>query len=186
MLVAVDPGGLPRCALERCAGRGLNLKSILVVGAGELGERVVETIEHHRELGFRVTGVLTRNLAEGPDTTVRGAPVIGTTDDRGEGPPGAAGGSGHHRPAVGGQPLMKSLMERLALHTVDVKVVPDLFQYMTLCGGLEEFGGLPIISLQGGPLEGWNLVAKRAFDVLFSLARAARPLAADADRRRWR
>ena len=65
-------------------------------------------------------------------------------------------------------PLMKSLMERLALHTVDVKIVPDLFQYVTLYGGLEEFGGLPIVSLQGGPLEGWNLVAKRAFDVLFS------------------
>jgi len=65
-------------------------------------------------------------------------------------------------------PLMKSLMERLALHTVDVKIVPDLFQYVTLYGGLEEFGGLPIVSLQGGPLEGWNLVAKRAFDILFS------------------
>ena len=51
-------------------------------------------------------------------------------------------------------PLMKALMERLALHTVDVKVVPDLYQYVTLYGGLEEFGGLPIISLQGGPAAG--------------------------------
>ena len=65
-------------------------------------------------------------------------------------------------------------MERLALRTVDVKVVPDLYQYITLYGGLEEFGGLPIISLQGDPLDGWNLVAKRAFDILFSAARAAR------------
>jgi len=51
-----------------------------------------------------------------------------------------------------------------------VKIVPDLFQYVTLYGGLEEFGGLPIVSLQGGPLEGWNLVAKRVFDILFSAA----------------
>ena len=55
------------------------------------------------------------------------------------------------------QPLVKPLMERLALRTVDVKVVPDLYQYSTLYGGLEEFGGLPIISLQGDPLDGWNL-----------------------------
>jgi len=66
--------------------------------------------------------------------------------------------------------LLKTLMGKLALRTVDVKIVPDLFQYVTLYGGLEEFGGLPIVSLQGGPLEGWNLVAKRVFDILFSAA----------------
>jgi Undecaprenyl-phosphate glucose phosphotransferase len=128
---------------------------------------VVETIEHHRELGFQVTGVLSRDALL-PGTTVRGAPVIGTTDDLER--------ILQQKPVdqvilalpSEDMPLMKSLMERLALHTVDVKIVPDLFQYVTLYGGLEEFGGLPIISLQGGPLEGWNLVAKRAFDVLFS------------------
>jgi len=55
------------------------------------------------------------------------------------------------------------------LRTVDVKVVPDLYQYITLCGGLEEFGGLPIINLQSHPLAGWNLVFKRVFDVLLAL-----------------
>ena len=65
--------------------------------------------------------------------------------------------------------MVKRLMEQLALRTVDVKVVPDLYQYITLCGGLEEFGGLPIISLQSAPLDGWNRVGKRAFDILFSL-----------------
>jgi lipopolysaccharide/colanic/teichoic acid biosynthesis glycosyltransferase len=54
--------------------------------------------------------------------------------------------------------------------TVDVKVVPDLFNYVTLRGGLEEFGGLPIISLQGAPLDGWNLIAKRVFDLMVSAA----------------
>ena len=156
-----------RIWLESLRRKGLNLKSILLVGAGELGERVVETIGQHRELGFRVTGVLSRDLLL-PGTTVRGAPVVGTADDLEQ--------ALRERPVdqvilalpSEDMPLIKSLMERLALHTVDVKIVPDLFQYVTLYGGLEEFGGLPIVSLQGGPLEGWNLVAKRAFDVLFS------------------
>jgi len=158
-----------RVWLEALRRRGLNLKSILLVGAGELGERVVETIEHHRELGFRVTGVLSRDLLL-PGTTVRGVPVIGTADEveriLTEHPvdqvilalPSEDTG------------LLKTLMGKLALRTVDVKIVPDLFQYVTLYGGLEEFGGLPIVSLQGGPLEGWNLVAKRVFDSLFSAA----------------
>jgi Undecaprenyl-phosphate glucose phosphotransferase len=64
------------------------------------------------------------------------------------------------------QSQLRDIMEVLALRTIDVKVVPDLFNYVTLRGGLEEFGGLPIISLQGAPLEGWNRIAKRTFDIL--------------------
>jgi len=158
-----------RVWLESLRRRGLNLKSILLVGAGELGERVVETIEHHRELGLRVTGVLSRDLRL-PGTTVRGVPVIGTAEELDriltEHPVDQVILALPSEDTA----LLKTLMERLALRTVDVKIVPDLFQYVTLYGGLEEFGGLPIVSLQGGPLEGWNLVAKRVFDILFSAA----------------
>jgi Undecaprenyl-phosphate glucose phosphotransferase len=166
LLVAATRVGF-RMALESMRRRGQNLKSILLIGAGGLGERVVETIEHHRELGFRVTGVLSRDALL-PGTTVLGVPVLGTTEELDR----------VLRENVVDQvilalpsedmPLLKALMEKLALRTVDVKIVPDLFQYVTLYGGLEEFGGLPIVSLQGGPLEGWNLVAKRAFDALLS------------------
>jgi Undecaprenyl-phosphate glucose phosphotransferase len=156
-----------RVWLEALRRRGLNLKSILLVGAGELGERVVETIEHHAELGFRVTGVLSRDLLL-PGTTVQGVPVIGTADELDrilvEHPVDQVILALPSEDTA----LLKALMEKLALRTVDVKIVPDLFQYVTLYGGLEEFGGLPIVSLQGGPLEGWNLVAKRVFDILFS------------------
>ena len=64
---------------------------------------------------------------------------------------------------------LKALMDRLSLETVDVRVVPDLYQYATLGRGVEEFAGLPIISLQDAPIYGWNSVLKRFFDVLFSM-----------------
>jgi Undecaprenyl-phosphate glucose phosphotransferase len=147
--------------------RGVNVKSVLVVGAGELGQRFIDTIELHRELGFKVVGVLTRR-PEKVGTEVRGVPVLGHFSDLGK--------VLDERPVdqvvlalpIDEHASLKELMEELALRTVDVKLVPDLFSFITLRGGLEEFGGLPIISLQGAPLEGWNLVAKRAFDVLVS------------------
>jgi exopolysaccharide biosynthesis polyprenyl glycosylphosphotransferase len=46
--------------------------------------------------------------------------------------------------------------------------VPDVYQYATLFGGLEEFGGLPIVNLQSVGVLGINAVAKRAFDLIFS------------------
>ncbi len=156
-----------RGVLAAIRRRGYNLKSILLVGTGSLGERVVDTIEGHRELGFRVVGALSREACP-PGATVRDVPVVGTTADLET--------VLAQRPvdqvilALPSEdtPLLKQLMERLALQTVDVKVVPDLFQYVTLYGGLEEFGGLPLIGLQGGPLEGWALVAKRLFDIVLA------------------
>jgi Undecaprenyl-phosphate glucose phosphotransferase len=156
-----------RAAFNELRRRGFNLKTILVVGAGSLGQRVIDTIHLHRELGFTVTGLLTRR-EEKLGTTINGVPVLGLYTDLER--------VLDQQPAdqvvialpLEEQGVLKTLMEQLAQRTVDVKVVPDLFNYVTLRGGLEEFGGLPIISLQGAPLEGWNRIAKRLFDVLFA------------------
>lgn len=156
-----------RAFFNQMRRRGYNLKSILVIGAGQLGQRVIDTIHGHRELGFKVTGVLTRK-AEKVGTMVEGAKVLGMISDvdrvLDENPVDQV----IIALPIEESAVMKELMEQLALRTVDVKVVPDLYQYITLRGGLEEFGGLPIISLQGGPLDGWNLIAKRVFDLLIS------------------
>jgi Undecaprenyl-phosphate glucose phosphotransferase len=64
---------------------------------------------------------------------------------------------------------LKTIMATLSQETVDVRVVPDLYQYMTLCGGIDEFAGLPLINLQATSLVGWNLVIKRLFDMSLAL-----------------
>jgi Undecaprenyl-phosphate glucose phosphotransferase len=157
-----------RAAFNALRRRGFNLKTILVVGAGELGARVIETIDQHRELGFTVTGVLTRK-PEKLGSFVKGAKVVGLISQVDEVLDAQAVDQVIIALPIDDQPLVKPLMEKLAQRTVDVKVVPDLYQYRTLRSGLEEFGGLPIISLQGAPLHGWNVVLKRTFDFGFSL-----------------
>jgi Undecaprenyl-phosphate glucose phosphotransferase len=148
--------------------RGLNLKSILIVGAGELGLRVIETIDEHRELGFKVTSLLSRR-SEKVGTQQHGVMVHGLYQDLDRVLSEHPIDQVIIALPIEEQPQLRSLMEVLALRTVDVKIVPDLLSFITLRGGLEEFGGLPMLSLQGAPLDGWNLVLKRAFDVLLSL-----------------
>lgn len=153
-----------RALFNELRRRGMNLKTILVVGAGTLGQRVVETIEQHRELGFTVTGLLTRK-PEKLGTTVQGVPVLGLFSELEKVLSERSIDQVILALPLEEQPQLRELMEVLALRTIDVKVVPDLFSYVTLRGGLEEFGGLPIISLQGAPMEGWNRIAKRVFDI---------------------
>jgi Undecaprenyl-phosphate glucose phosphotransferase len=140
---------------------------VLIVGAGELGQRMIDTINQHRELGFKVSGLLTRK-PEKVGTEIRGVKVIGQFSDLGRVLDQQLPDQVLLALPLEEQHQIRPLMEELAQRTVDVKLVPDLFQYMTLRGGFEEFGGLPIIALQGGPLDGWNRVLKRIFDVLFS------------------
>jgi Undecaprenyl-phosphate glucose phosphotransferase len=47
---------------------------------------------------------------------------------------------------------------------VDVKLVPDLYRFVSLGGYIEEFEGMPVISVQESPMTGFGLYVKRAVD----------------------
>jgi Undecaprenyl-phosphate glucose phosphotransferase len=153
--------------LQGLRRRGYNLRYVLVLGAGRLARQALEQIEAHRELGFRPVGCL--SLTRGRvGQKVDGTEVIGTIRDL--------------REVLTRQQVdqvlvalpsrsfrtLPRIMEICADTTVDVKLVPDVYQYATLFGGLEEFGGLPIVNLQSVGVLGINALAKRAFDVILS------------------
>src|SRR5262249_54327094 len=48
---------------------------------------------------------------------------------------------------------------------VDVKMVPDVLQFVTLRAAVEELEGLPVISLHQSPITGWSRVTKRGMDL---------------------
>ncbi len=158
-----------RSLTNKLRRRGFNQKKVLLVGAGVLGQRVVDTIEKRRELGFKVVGFFPLD-DQAPLTHPRGAENLGPVSGLEAALDSREVDQVILAVPLEAQALVRALMEPLSQRPVDVKVVPDLFQYMTLRGSFEEFGGLPIINLQGGPLHGWNLVLKRLFDIFLSLA----------------
>src|SRR2546425_7722646 len=153
--------------LQALRRRGYNLRYVLVLGAGRLARQVMEQIDLHRELGFRPVGCLsvTRKRV---GTSVAGVEGVGTIRDlrrtlesRGVDQVLVAlpSRSMHHLPRI---------MEVCADTTVDVKLVPDVYQYATLFGGLEEFGALPIVKLQSTGVLGFKTIDKPTFDLVFS------------------
>ena len=48
---------------------------------------------------------------------------------------------------------------------VDVRVVPDVLQFVTLRSVVEELEGLPVVSLAQSPITGWSRLAKRGMDI---------------------
>jgi len=166
MLVAATRLAI-RAALGRIRRSGGNLQQVLVAGAGDLGREVVERLREHRELGFTVVGFLDDDPGK-QQRKVHGVQVLGTIQDL---------------EAVVEQYPVDQLIIALPLSAhqrtvqlirqagqllLEVKVVPDLLQYYVLRAGVEDLDGLPVINLTQLPLDGWNRIVKRSFDVSLS------------------
>jgi Undecaprenyl-phosphate glucose phosphotransferase len=63
---------------------------------------------------------------------------------------------------------LAGLLDAVGDEPVTIHVVPDLLRFASLRGGIEQFEGMPFIHLRESPLYGWNRLAKRVFDFLFS------------------
>ncbi len=142
---------------------GYNQRHVVVIGAGALGQRVVQMLQSHPELGMKVRGYLSRNRTK-VGQIFQGVPVVGTFQEADDClnqqidvvflclPPDVENEA-------------ERLMTILSGTTAEVKVIPSIYEYITLRAEAEVFGGLPIITLQGSPLYGWNVFLKRCFDV---------------------
>jgi Undecaprenyl-phosphate glucose phosphotransferase len=152
-----------RRQLERMWAAGYNVKRILVAGAGELGQIVAETLQGHRELGYRVLGFLSDDPAP-PGRT--GLPVLGRLDEAKAVAEAERADQVYVALPLEEHARLVGLIRSLARECLDIKVVPDLVQYATIKAALEDIDGIPIISLNETPLQGWNSMVKRGMDFL--------------------
>jgi Undecaprenyl-phosphate glucose phosphotransferase len=63
---------------------------------------------------------------------------------------------------------MLRILQDVGNEMIDIRLVPDVFQFVTFKAGIEDFDGLPVINLTQVPLEGWNSLVKRSMDVVLS------------------
>jgi Undecaprenyl-phosphate glucose phosphotransferase len=150
---------------ERQWAAGENLTRVLVAGTGELGRTVAETLLAHRRLGYRVVGF----LGEGQGATGHaGLPVVGTIAAAREAVESSEVDQVYVALPLEEHARLVPLVQGLSNECVDLKVVPDVVQYATIRASLEDLDGIPIISLNEVPLQGWSSMAKRGMDALVS------------------
>ncbi len=146
---------------------GKNLRYVLIAGAGELGCEVVKRIDLHPEMGFKVVGFLTSEKDK-VGTLVNGYPVLGLLEDVSRHIKNHGVDKLFIALSMKCQEQFERILVNLCEESVDIKVVPDLLRFMNLSGGVDDFDGLPIVNLSESPLYGWNLVFKRATDIVIS------------------
>lgn len=153
-----------RFLLRELRRKGYNLRYMLIVGSGKVAGDLASRVRLHQELGIQLLGCLSKGGDEkrGPG----GMPVVGRYEDLGK----FIGRTDLDQIVVAlpleDHQLLPGIMAQLKDSIVDIKIVPDLYQFASLGGAIEEFEGLPVISLQECPLDGINLFTKRVVDVV--------------------
>jgi len=155
--------------LERRWRAGVGLKRILIAGAGDLGRMVADRVLQHREFGFQVVGFVD-DRAGGDHIGYRGLPLLGTLAEVGDIAQRERIDHLYVALPLEEHTKLLDLVEITSRECIDVKVVPDLLQFITLRARLEDLDGLPIININDVPLQGFNAWLKRVIDIGLSSA----------------
>lgn len=145
---------------------GRNLKRVLIAGTGPLARTVIDKMRLHEEFGFKVIGMLGD---AGENQSYRGVPVVGAFDEAEHLLRTRQIDQLYVALPLSAHEQILQLLRAVKNEIVEVKVVPDLLQYITLGAGVEDLDGVPIINLSRIPMEGFPAILKRGFDIVVAL-----------------
>lgn len=155
--------------MKRRYAKGLNLQNVLVVGAGEMGRAVAQKILVYKDLGFRLKGFLDDDRPVGEKVEIDGAvEVLGRLEDLG--PILEKGEISEVFVALDLNNYGK-ILETIKVanrYVVNIRLIPDLFQLLTLKANIQDLDGFPVISIDDVALRGGKSLVKRVEDVFVS------------------
>ncbi len=179
---------LIRNFLKQIRKKGYNLRYTLLVGSGVLARKIAARVKNRPEFGMKLVGCLERgehafsktvsskafnynisgSNALAIEQKTKNLPIIGTYDQL----PQVLAAHNIDQLIIAmplqDHDLLESLISSIGDSMVDVKIVPDVHRFIQLGSAIEEFDGLPVVSLAATPLIGMKKFIKRLADIIFS------------------
>jgi len=145
--------------------RGVIQDRVLVIGAGEVAELVVQKIRGSPFLGYHLLG-----FVNGPEAsvTIADLPRLGRIDDLPRLIDELAVDEIIIAMPEASDEAMVELISLCQRDRVSIKVFPDLFEIMAAGVTIDDLGGLPLLNVRDVALRGWRLSFKRAMDFVGS------------------
>ncbi|MBQ6444404.1 MAG: undecaprenyl-phosphate glucose phosphotransferase [Methanosphaera sp.] len=163
VLAAVERS-LLRLTLRKFRQEGFNIKYVLIIGAGEVGARLADTISVNSYLGYKIMGFLDDNVTG----EINNVKVIGKITDIEK----ILARNLVDRVIVSISPrhynVLGQIIESCEKMGVRADIVPDYYQYVSSNFNVELIDDIPLISVRNLPLDiTFNRYIKRIFDVVF-------------------
>jgi exopolysaccharide biosynthesis polyprenyl glycosylphosphotransferase len=151
--------------MKRRYNKGLNLKNVLIVGAGEMGQAVAQKLAKYRDLGFAVIGFLDDTKEPGTQIRVNGGiEVVGPLKDLDSVLEKRNISDVYVALDLNNYPKILETLKIVNRYVVNVRLIPDLFQLLTLKARFEDLDGFPVISIDEPPMRGVMLYIKKVLD----------------------
>jgi putative colanic acid biosynthesis UDP-glucose lipid carrier transferase len=148
--------------------KGKNYRRVVIVGAGDLGKRLLTNVTDSPWTGFKVLGLFDDNK-QLDNQYIDGYKVIGDllsvdrfveTNDVDE---------VWIALPMRAEKRVKELLYALRHQTINIKFIPDIFGFTLLNHSMTEIAGLPAVNLSDTPMLGGNQVVKAIEDRLLGL-----------------
>ncbi len=163
LLLALVRGaeGLAMAYLRR---RGVGIRRVVIVGAGEVGRTVMRTIVARPDLGYRVVGFVDDNPEKGY-TDIGRFKALGPLDNL-----PTILDEEHPDEVIITLPWMyhrkiMGIVRECERRSVRARIVPDLFQMSLTQVNVEDLGGVPLIGVRTVSISRGALLVKRLIDV---------------------
>ena len=161
-----------RTLIQRRFRSGVGLRRVVIAGAGDLARHVADRLIQHAEFGYQLVGFVDDKA--GRDAIgYRGLPVLGTLDETETIIQQERIDQLYVALPLEEHVKMLSLIEVANRECIDVKVIPDLLQFIALRAKLEDLDGLPVININDVPLQGLSGAVKRVVDIGVSVGALA-------------
>lgn len=150
--------------LRQLRVRGQFAENVLFVGSGVTALAVIDSLRRIPELGSRVVGYLAEE-----ESKKLAIPLLGKFLDIKR----VIRENQIDRVIIclprNDSVTQNSILEQLRDETVDLHIVPDLYEFVTLGCSVESMDGLPVLTLNNPPISPLGVLVKRAFDFVGAL-----------------
>ena len=143
--------------------RGKNYRRVIIIGAGDLGKKILSHTLESSWMGYKVVGLFDDDVKL-QSTEVEGYKVVGQLSDVNEYI------NKYHVDEVWialplrAEQRVKEFLYDLRHHTVNIKLVPDIFGFSLLNHSMTEIAGIPAVNISDTPMWGGNQLIKAIED----------------------
>jgi putative colanic acid biosysnthesis UDP-glucose lipid carrier transferase len=156
-----------RIVLRSLRRRGRNLRHIVIVGAGTLGQDIAKRLRETPSTGFNVVAFYDDDVAK-HGTEVAGTTVVGATDRVANDITGGEVDQVWIALPLRADRRIRELLVALQGAPVEVCFVPDIYNFTLLHHSVSEIAGLAVINLTDSPLHGVHALVKTLEDMLLA------------------
>ncbi|WP_232278714.1 sugar transferase [Paenibacillus sp. 481] len=148
----------------KLASQQLLAKSVIIVGAGKIGQALIKEFQQYKWLGYRVVGYIDDEI----NINIEGISCLGKITDL--------------RKLIENEILIDEIIisipsERELVHAIisdfrkspiEIKIIPDMFNLVFSSVQVGNINSLPTVSLVRTPMKGAGYILKRTNDLLLS------------------